>query len=840
MSLPAGTITFLFTDIEGSTALLRELGAERYVRALERHRAILRDAFRRHGGVEVDTQGDSFFVAFPTAPGAVAAATEAQAELARGPISVRMGIHTGTPHVTGPNYAGVDVHRAARIAAAAHGGQIIVSAATAALLGDASLRDLGKHRFKDLLEPERIYQVGEREFPPLRAPRETNLPVPATPFVGRETELEEVVELLRRDDIRLLTLVGSGGTGKTRLALQAAAEVADDFSGGVWWVPLAPLRDPQLLLPTVAAALGITDGASDGIAAAVTGALARSRTLLLLDNAEHLLPDLTAGLEVLDAPTRPTLLVTSRERLQTAGERVYSVSAMAARDAAALFVARTEQQGVRVTPTAEVDELCAALDRLPLAIELAAARAALFTPSQLLERVSERLDLLRAGRDADPRQRTLRATMEWSFELLDDNERRVFERLSVFAGGCTYDAAESVCEAGPDTLQSLIDKSLLRRRDTDAEPRYWMLETIREYAALRLRARGGESEARQRHANYYLGLAERAGHELAEGDASRWRWLERLDGDLANLRAMLDWLAAHGAHGELARAGAALWRYWVSRDVSEGLPWLERAATLPVAPRTRVRLLHGLAVIATRLGKLQLAQRAALERVQLHRQLGDERGVADSFILVGAIAGDLGDLAQARSAFEAAVEFARSVDDRTILAGGLSSLGYLALQEGISDEAATRSSEAAALWKELHRDDQVVVAEINLSSARLAQGELHDARAALHRAIRLAVELGDQDHIAYCLDGVAAIDAAEGQSRRAAMLVGGAEAIRAGTGTIREPYEREVSARTEATLRDALGDDYQAVVAEGRAAGADLAVAIALEEEAPIDAERQS
>ena len=493
---PSGTVTFLFTDVEGSTRLLGELGAERYGAALAEHRRVLRAAAARHGGVEVDAQGDAFFVAFPTARGALACAAEATQALAAGPIRVRMGLHTGTALVTEEGYVGLDVHRAARIAAAGHGGQVLISSSTAALIEPGSrqlewaLHDLGEHRFKDLTAPERVYQLGDQPFPPLRSLYRTNLPVPATPFLGRERELAKVVDLLARDDVRLVTLTGPGGVGKTRLALQAAAEASERFPDGVYWVQLSPLRDAGLVLPTIAQALDLTEQPGRSLVQTLVAVLATKRIVLLVDNAEHLLPEVAGELAALLAVDGPTLLVTSRERLQLRAEHLYPVPALEERDAVALFVTRAAALDVSVGPSAAVAHLCERLDELPLALELAAARTPLFSVEQLLDRVGQRLDLLKGGRDSDPRQRTLRTTIEWSHDLLSPSEQALFRRLCVFVGGCSYDAAERVCGADPDTLQSLIDKSLLRRRDVEFGSRYWMLETIREYAAERLDASG--------------------------------------------------------------------------------------------------------------------------------------------------------------------------------------------------------------------------------------------------------------------------------------------------------------------------------------------------------------
>ena len=519
-------------------------------------------AAARHGGVEVDTQGDAFFVAFPTALGALACAAEATQVLAAGPIRVRMGLHTGTALVTEEGYVGLDVHRAARIAAAGHGGQVLISSSTAALIEPGSrqlewaLHDLGEHRFKDLTAPERVYQLGDRPFPPLKSLYRTNLPVPATPFLGRERELAKVVDLLARDDVRLVTLTGPGGIGKTRLALQAAAEASERFPDGVYWVQLSPLRDAGLVLPTIAQALDLTEQPGRSLVQTLVAVLATKRIVLLVDNAEHLLPEVAGELAALLAVDGPTLLVTSRERLQLRAEHLYPVPALEERDAVALFVTRAAALDVSVGPSAAVAHLCERLDELPLALELAAARTPLFSVEQLLDRVGQRLDLLKGGRDSDPRQRTLRTTIEWSHDLLSPSEQALFRRLSVFVGGCSYDAAEGVCGADPDTLQSLIDKSLLRRRDVEFGSRYWMLETIREHAAERLDASGEADRLRGDHAAHFLAFAE------AANALEQPRFYLILDAEHANLRAAMAWLREKGETERELRLAAALHWFW--------------------------------------------------------------------------------------------------------------------------------------------------------------------------------------------------------------------------------------------------------------------------------------
>ena len=385
--LPSGTVTFLFTDIEGSTRLLRELG-DGYAEVLAEHRRALREAWQRHEGVEVDTQGDAFFVAFARATDAVAAAAEAQLALAGGPVRVRMGLHTGEPLRADEGYVGFDVHRAARIAAAGHGGQVLLSQATADLAG-VDVRDLGLHRLKDLSAPERLFQLGTEDFPPLKTLHETNLPVPATPFLGREREVDQIAALLRRPDVRLVTLTGPGGSGKTRLSLQAAAAAADDYDRGVWWVPLASLADPALVETAAAQALGSKD--------TLSATVGDQRLLLVLDNFEHLLEAAAGVAETIGSCPHLTVLVTSREPLHVDGEWEVAVDPLRERDAVDLFVQRALAVSSDFAANGEVAEICRRLDCLPLAIELAAARVKALSPSVLLERLEQRLPLLAAA-----------------------------------------------------------------------------------------------------------------------------------------------------------------------------------------------------------------------------------------------------------------------------------------------------------------------------------------------------------------------------------------------------------------------------------------------------------
>jgi predicted ATPase len=518
-------VSFLFTDIERSTRHLHMVGPERYAEALAEYRRTVRDACAGNGGVEVDVQGDSVFVAFATAFAAVAAARELSEAFEAGPMRVRVGLHTGTPLLTEEGYVGVDVHRAARIAAAAHGGQVLMSESTAALV-DEALRPLGEHRLRDLLEPISLFQLGEGDFPAPTALSAANLPVQPTPLVGRERELAQVLALLRDQRMRVLTLTGPGGSGKTRLALQAAAEAASDYRDGVFWVPLQALGDPKLVEPAIAQVVGARDD--------LAVHLGRKHALLLLDNFEQVV-DAASNLSGLCARLpNLKLLVTSREPLHLAAEREYPVPPLREDEAVALFGERARAVKPEFADDASVLEICRRLDCLPLALELAAARVKALSTEDLLRRLDKRLPMLTGGpRDAPERQRTLRATIAWSYELLTPDAQRVFVRLAVFAVGFTLEAAEEVCRADVDAIVELVDKNLLRRQGQ----RYFMLETIGEYALERLLADGELAELRRRHAEYYLGLARSIEDMIRSPQAAAL--LDRLERDHDNLRAAL-------------------------------------------------------------------------------------------------------------------------------------------------------------------------------------------------------------------------------------------------------------------------------------------------------------
>src|SRR6266487_24969 len=526
--LPTGTVTFLFTDIEGSTRLLQQLG-DRYSRVLEECRRLLRAAFQKWNGHEVDTQGDAFFVAFARATDAVSAAVDGLHALVIHPwpenveVRVRMGLHTGEPQLSSEGYVGIDVHHAARVMSAGHGGQVLLSQTTRDLVehqlpDGVSLRDLGEHRLKDLQRPVHLFQLViaglPSHFPSLKSldAYPNNLPVQPTSLIGREWEVASLVELLRRVDIRLVTLTGPGGTGKTRLALQVAAELSDLEWRGSYFVDLAPVSDAAQVIPSIASTLGLREERGRSPLECLTEEIDQNRVLLLLDNFEQVLDAAVHVSDLLVACPQLKIMVTSRAVLRVRAEREFAVPTLTLPDSAqmpglealmqyesiVLFVQRTQAvvPEFRLTDmnAPAVVEIVRRLDGLPLAIELAAARMKLLSPEALLARLNQPLQVLTSGaRDVAARQQTLRNTIAWSYNLLDAQEQELFRRLSAFVGGCTLEAAEAVCAAGGDAsagladsvldgVASLIDKSLLQQTEQEGEePRLRMLETIREY-----------------------------------------------------------------------------------------------------------------------------------------------------------------------------------------------------------------------------------------------------------------------------------------------------------------------------------------------------------------------
>jgi predicted ATPase/class 3 adenylate cyclase len=808
--LPSGTVTFFFTDVEGSTKLLHELGAEGYAQALAEHRRILRQAFRAHDGVEVDTQGDAFFVVFPTVRGALEAAAAATDELASGPIRVRIGIHTGTPHLAEEGYVGEDVHLGARIAASGHGGQVLLSKETRELV-EVELTDLGEHRLKDFQDPVGIFQFGSERFPPLKTISNTNLPRPASSFVGRDKEVEEVAALLQ-GGARLLTLTGPGGSGKTRLAIEAAGELVPKFKAGVFWVGLAPLRDPALVVETIAQTLGAQDSLAEHIG--------ERELLLLLDNLEHVVEAAPELASLVETCPNLRLLVTSRELLRVRGEVDYPVLPLAEREAVELFCARA-----RAGPDETVQELCRALDDLPLALELAAARASVLSPKQILERLAQRLDLLKGGRDADPRQQTLRATIEWSFDLLDEEERRLFARLAVFVGGCTLEASEEVADADLDILQSLVDKNLLRH----TEERFWMLETIREYAAERLEAYGEADGLPQRHAQHFLALAEEAEPNLR--GYSR-EWLDRLEREHDNLRAALDRFGTSGESELTLRLAGAVSRFWDEKGhLTEGRRRLESALRTDNRPTAaRAKALNGAADMAVSLGDATTATLRAEEGLALHRTLGDAWGTAESGFLLGLAVADEDDFVRARQLFDESARQFRELGDQQYTLVATRMLAWMCYRLGDRERGRALHEDnlrrARALGNE-HIEASTLGA---LAMIAVDQGRVDDAISMLKESHRIHRDLDDPIGIARGLCRVARVLASVGKAGTAARLLSSSETLHEELGASLRPWLAQMNEETLTAVRAHLDEAaFAEAWEEGRVLTADEAVALVLD-----------
>jgi predicted ATPase/class 3 adenylate cyclase len=793
---PIGMVTLLFTDIEGSTRLLERLGTDRYTGVLELHRQLLREAFARHDGYEFGTEGDALFVAFASAPDAVAAAEEGQQALAgaswpdNAAIKVRMGIHTGEPLASEANYVGMDVHRTARIMSAGHGGQVVVSAATRALV-DGELTELGEHRLKDFDESVPLFQLGSERYPPLKTLSNTNLPRPVSSFVGREQERGELVAMLS-DGTRLVTLSGPGGAGKTRLALETASELVPWFKAGVFWVGLAAIRDPAVVVEAISQTLGAKNGLAEHIG--------QREQLLLLDNFEQVVEAAPALGTLLESCPNLKLLVTSRELLRIDGEVAYPLPPLTEGDALALFCERS-----RVDPDETITKLCRRLDDLPLAIELAAARTMVLSPAQILDRLSQRLDLLRGGRGADPRQQTLRATIEWSHDLLDTMEQRLFAEFAVFRGGATLESVEAVVDADLDTLQSLVDKSLLRHTGE----RFWMLETIREYAGEHLALLDGESDVRRRHAACALAIAERADYEMNYEHGDQVEGLARIGAEHDNLRAALEWATDAGEDEMLLRLAASLQYFWGVRGfLHDKERWsrvaLERSAS---PPRARMTVLNGLARLAMDSGDHARADTLVAECRSLAEREGDEALLLGALNVAARNASLKGDLDGARAELLALRAKAGEVGDHGMVAITTINLGDVASQASDFRTAFDHAAEAVALFRKVGDDGGVAVSLEACGWAALALAEPAVAEQAFRESVVIFDRLGSTRYTATSALGLAASLVASQRDEHGVSLL-------AAAASLREEFGLEFGNETEEQAHDQALADARASLSE--------------------------
>jgi predicted ATPase/class 3 adenylate cyclase/DNA-binding CsgD family transcriptional regulator len=940
-SLPTGTLTFLFSDIQDSTRLWVAHPAGMRL-ALARHDALLREAIERHGGTVFKTVGDAFHAAFGTATDALAATLDAQRALqrerweqflgpdaAQSPIRVRMALHTGAAEVRDGDYFGHTLNRVARILVAGHGGQVLLSAASWELLRDhlptdTTLRDLGAYWLKGLPRPERIYQLEAvnllADFPPLVSLDRptTNVPAQTTAFIGREREVGMVCDLLRRTDVRLVTLTGPGGGGKTRLSIQVATEllVSDSrallpqresetadaglFPNGVWFVNLAPISNPDLVALAIAQALDVRDTGGQPIRDQLKDELREKRMLLLLDNFEQIVDAASLVGELLAAAPGLRVLVTSRMPLRLSGERDFAVPPLALPDpkhlpteldrltqyeAVRLFIERAQAVKPDFAVTNEnapaVAEICYRLDGLPLAIELAAAWVKLFPARALLTRLGSRLKLLTGGaRDLPERQQTIRNTIDWSYNLLDEGEKRLFTRLGVFVGGCTLDAVEAVCNADPDHpidvvdgIAALLDQSLVRRIDDLAgEPRFTMLETIREYALEQLTARGESKATRQRDAAHFLRLAEAAEPWIRHWRPERELWLERLAAEHENLRAALGWFSQCKDAESLAQLAWALRNFWIGHfHWGEGRAWLQvaLAQSNELSEPTRAKVLvavgamltylgdsmgraymeeglvqlrqlgdkanvaitlWGLGFITLDAGEYVLARAFTEESLALYNELGDVWGRIDIFSFLVNVATAQNDLEQAARYNQEVLSFYRQSGTKQGLGRCLNDEGVIAQLQNRWEHAAACYAESLTIFRETGVKNLATIALVNLGTVALHQDDVLLATACFEEGMSISRAIEHRYCIALNLAGFAGIAAAQGQAERSARLFGAAYAQFDSIGKVVERVDRIEHDRHAAVARAQLGNaGFEAALAAGSALSLEEAITLALE-----------
>ena len=860
------TATFLFTDIEASTRLW-EREPERMRPAMARHDALAREVVRAHGGHFVKKTGDGLHAAFADALDAVLAAVDLQLGLARIeeecglPLRARCGMHAGAFERRDDDYYGTAVNRAARIMAAAHGGQVLVSGAIAQPLEPRlpraiALRDLGAARLRDLSRPERIYQVVHEslraDFPALRSLEVTpnNLPHIPSSFIGRERELAEARALLART--RLLTLTGMGGLGKTRLALQIAAEATEDFPDGVWLVELAPLRDPRRVEHAVASVMAVKEEPGHSLVEALERHVHDRRLLLVLDSCEHLLGECAVLVRrLLAASEHVRILASTREPLRVAGEAIHAVPSLEVPDSsvtdarsllgyasARLFLERASAArsdfSVDAASANAIADICRRLDGIPLALELAAARVRTLSAQSIAARLDDRFRLLASGdRSAMPRQQTLRAMIDWSHDLLSEPERALLRRLSVFSGGWTLAAAEAVGStpalAAPDVLDvlgRLVEKSLVEH-DAQAE-RYRFLETVREYAADRLEESGERDAARRRHFACFAALAAQARPALFGPEQAHW--LARLDLERENL------IAAHEAamQGMASAAEAlamlgSLKAYWVNRGLLEvGVGMYQEALAQPACgsrDATRCRAMFELGQLRFYMGDHGRARASLEEALGIARELRDEDMVAALLPPLGGVALGQGELAEARAYLEEAIELGTQRAEPRYLAAARNGLAQLFRVEGRPELAEPILREVLAGARETGDRESVAIALLNLAMVA-AQPDPIAARAMLMETIGIAEELRSRPVTQSILEACAGLAAATGEWKEAARFFGAAEAQGRKTGLRRDAADEAFLAPLVERARRSLGTE---AFAEAQAAGEALHHGAAIE-----------
>lgn len=860
-TLPTGTVTFLFTDIEGSTRLVAALG-NAFGPLLERHHALLRTAFGQAGGIEVSTEGDAFFVVFRSPADALRGAVAAQRALAAETwpagvpaVKVRMGVHTGEGTLGGDNYVGMDVHLAARIAAAAHGGQVLVSAATGALvatspLDELSLRDLGEHRLKDIEAPERLSQLAgpglATDFPPPRTLEvPSNVPLQATTFVGRDREIAEVVELVQRS--RLTTLTGPGGTGKTRLSLEVAKQLEPVFTDGVFFVELDAIVDPALIPSAVAGAVGLREDPARPILESLVGHLRDRHVLLVLDNFEQVIAGASVVRRLLQAAPHVAALVSSRETLHLAGEQEYPVpplsvpdlgalpttDALAEYEAVALFVERARATvpsfALTIANATAVAGICVRLDGLPLAIELAAARVKLFTPDAILARLTTSPAFLSSTTpDLPERQRTLRGAVAWSHDLLDPTEQALFRRLAMFVGGWTIESAEAVCDPARglgidvlDALSAFVDKSLVRSGEgIGGEPRFRMLETIRDYARERLQESPDAAVVRRGFEDHFAALARRAEPELL--GSQQKAWLDRVEAEHDNLRAAMRLGEEDGRIDVAIDMAAAIWRFWQQRGhLAEGKATLSALLESPAAAGPtpfRARGLGALGGIVYWQGDVPGSGTHYEEALAIERQLDDPAGLAEALYNAGFANAFLQDPVTAEARYAEALAIRESLGDENGVTAVRQAIVILLWRRGEFAAARDLQAPLVAAFRSSGERFRLANALMLVTAVSLGDHAPDAARAAVEEAFGIFRAAADHHAIVRCLTFGAMIAIQSGDPERAAMISGAADVIREPLGTIGTQVQILGVADPAVQARETLGDAaYDAAYRRGRA-----------------------
>lgn len=909
--LPSGNVTFLFTDIEGSTKLWESV-PEKMKTALLRHNEIMHESIAANSGVVFQIIGDAFCSAFPDAPSAVSAAMQAQRELFReawdlpSPIRVRMAIHSGNAEPTSENSAIAGYHsnqtlnRVARILSAGHGGQTLISKVTFDSLPADSVkniirRDMGVRRLKDLIRPEHVYQIGDaglpQEFAPLKTldARPNNLPVQLTSFIGREQELKDVKELLKSS--RVLTLTGSGGAGKTRLSLQVGADLIDEFEHGVWFVDLVLLSDAKLIPQAIASGLRVKEEAGCRILDSLAKYVKDKELLIILDSCEHMLQACAEVVKQLtQASVNLKILASSREPMHIAGEQLYRVPSLSAPDpkkkisaeavlrfeSVRLFIDRatSTQPAFRVTNQnlLAIADICHRIDGIPLAVELAAARIRAMTVEKIAERLTDRFSLLTGGdKTALPRQQTLRAMIDWSYDLLSDPERALLRRLSVFSGSWSLEAAETVCSGGIvdtasilDLLTQLVEKSLVVF-NAEGE-RYSMLETLRQYATGKMKDSGEDAVCRDAHSLYYLGLAEKAAAAIAKGEQTKW--LNLLHADYDNLRTTLDWLLKTGKIEEALRVEISLGGFWsVEGPWTEAREWFRKtlAVQAKISPVIHTKALRLSGLFAWYQGDNMTAQKYLQDSLAGYRQIGDKAGVATLLNDLGLVAFSQQDYAVAQKLHEDSLEISRELGEiqqmtsvllnlgntanaqknyekgqkfyeeslaicrefgkNRGMALALFNMGYTELVQDNKVRARSLYEESLSLFRELGEKRGISVLLLNLGHIIKKEGDHAEARKLYEEGISICSELGDKKNIAHALSGLSDILCVEGCGAQAASVQGAATALFQMMGISMDKSEQADSDKTTAALKTMLGDaEYLKAFEAGRTLSLEQAI----------------